>query len=77
MTDAMTTAFLNQCARSERKIDKIMHEPAAMLKKLNYEPPVFTEMLKDNPYGASGTTTLAAQSGSAAAQMAGITPAIV
>lgn len=74
MTDVATLAFLEQCAKADPKINQIMREPASTLKKLNYEPPVFIEMLKDNPYGASNTTTLAAQTGSAAATMAGITP---
>ncbi len=77
MTDVTTLAFLDQCSKVNHAIDGIMREPAKMLKQLNYEPPVFTEVQGDNPYGSSGTTTLAAQSGSAAASMAGITPGTV
>jgi hypothetical protein len=77
MTDVITTAFLDKCANAALTIDSIMRDPAAMLKKMNYEPPTFTAMTTDNAYGASNTTTLAAQSGSAAASMAGITPTSV
>lgn len=77
MMDTATLDFLDKSSKVNHTIDKIMREPAETLKKLNYQPPVFVETQSDNPYGSSGTTTLAAQSGSAAASMAGITPGTV
>jgi hypothetical protein len=77
MTDTDTLDFLDECSKVNHTIDRVMREPANTLKKLNYQPPVFIETHSENPYGSSGTTTLAAQSGSAAASMAGITPGTV
>ena len=62
-----TEKFLLNCSKSNHVLERLTKNPEKVLTKLQYEMPEFHDITTSIEYKASSTTTLAVESGSAAA----------